>query len=171
LTSVRGSFEHEFATRADVPASVPVGRPATLWNTRRVTFVRHDDGPLAVLTLDHGDLNLFDRGVFASLAEHVDALTADPPRGLLITAAGRMVSAGVDVHEFEGLTPATAERRRSSTRGTQRSRRACTRKEPNRPRPFGVPSDVTPSATGHAEPPELRWTLAHHAWERHRKRS
>jgi enoyl-CoA hydratase len=75
-----------------------------------VTFVRHDDGPLAVLTLDHGDLNLFDRGVFASLAEHVDALTADPPRGLLITAAGRMVSAGVDVHEFEGLTPATAER-------------------------------------------------------------
>src|SRR4051794_6636711 len=71
-------------------------------------FTRTDDGPLAVLTLDHGDLNLFDRSVFDSLEREVRALAATPPRGLLIEARGRVVSAGVDVHEFEGLTPESA---------------------------------------------------------------
>ena len=69
-----------------------------------MAFTRRDEGPLVVLTLDHGDLNLFDREVFASLGGHVEALAEEPPRGLLITSAGRVVSAGVDVHEFEGLT-------------------------------------------------------------------
>jgi enoyl-CoA hydratase len=73
-------------------------------------FSRRDDGPLAVLTLDHGELNLWDGEVFASLAEHVEALAADPPRGVLVTSAGRVVSAGVDVHEFEALTPETGGR-------------------------------------------------------------
>lgn len=71
-------------------------------------FTRTDDGPLAVLTLDHGDLNLFDASVFDSLAREVAALTAAPPRALLIEASGRVVSAGVDVHEFEGVTPESA---------------------------------------------------------------
>jgi enoyl-CoA hydratase len=71
-------------------------------------FDRTDDGPLAVLTLDHGDLNLFDHGVFESLIAEVDALAAAPPRALLVQASGRVVSAGVDVHEFEGLTPRDA---------------------------------------------------------------
>jgi enoyl-CoA hydratase/carnithine racemase len=75
-----------------------------------MTFVREDDGPLAVLTLGHGDLNLFDSEVFASLTEQVDALAADPPRGVLIEARGRVVSAGVDVHEFAPLTPETGGR-------------------------------------------------------------
>jgi enoyl-CoA hydratase/carnithine racemase len=75
-----------------------------------MAFSRRDDGPLAVLTLDHGELNLWDGEVFASLAEHVAALAADPPRGVLITASGRVVSAGVDVHEFEHLTPETGGR-------------------------------------------------------------
>jgi enoyl-CoA hydratase len=70
-----------------------------------MAFTRTDDGPLAVLTLDHGDLNLFDEAVFASLGEHAAALAGDPPRGLLIDARGRVVSAGVDVHTFSGLTP------------------------------------------------------------------
>ena len=70
-------------------------------------FTREDHGPLAVLTLDHGDLNLFDRAVFDSFAEHVRTLTDDPPRGLLIRAAGRVVSGGVDVHEFEPLNADT----------------------------------------------------------------
>ena len=70
-----------------------------------MAFHRTDDGPLAVLTLEHGELNLFDRGVFDSLAGAARALAADPPRGLLIRADGRVVSGGVDVHEFEGLTP------------------------------------------------------------------
>src|SRR4051812_34850773 len=67
-------------------------------------FTRTDDGPLAVLTLDHGDLNLFDDEVFDSLTASARALATDPPRGLLIEARGRVVSAGVDVHVFEGMT-------------------------------------------------------------------
>ncbi len=70
-----------------------------------MSFHRTDDGPLAVLTLQHGELNLFDRAVFDSLADAARTLAADPPRGLLIQARGRVVSGGVDVHEFAGLTP------------------------------------------------------------------
>ena len=43
-------------------------------------FLRSDEGPLAVLTLDHGDLNLFDEQVFDSLVAAVRALARDPPR-------------------------------------------------------------------------------------------
>src|SRR4051812_18787116 len=68
-------------------------------------FLRTDDGPLAVLTLDHGDLNLFDRSVFDSLEAAVRALSSEPPRALLIEARGRVVSAGVDVHTFAAMTP------------------------------------------------------------------
>jgi enoyl-CoA hydratase len=68
-------------------------------------FHRTDEGPLAVLTLDHGKLNLFDREVFGSLADAARALADAPPRGLLINARGRVVSGGVDVHVFEGLAP------------------------------------------------------------------
>jgi enoyl-CoA hydratase/carnithine racemase len=71
-------------------------------------FQRTDEGPLAILTLDHGDLNLFDGDVFASLTAAARALADEPPRGLLIQAHGRVVSAGVDVHEFERLTPDAA---------------------------------------------------------------
>lgn len=71
-------------------------------------FTRTDDGPLAILTLEHGDLNLFDDAVFASLREEVARLAAQPPRGLLVEARGRVVSAGVDVHAFDGLSPDSA---------------------------------------------------------------
>jgi enoyl-CoA hydratase len=73
-----------------------------------MAFTRTDEGPLTVLTLDHGDLNLFDHAVFASLSDAARALSQDPPRGLLIEARGRVTSAGVDVHTFEGMTPETA---------------------------------------------------------------
>jgi enoyl-CoA hydratase/carnithine racemase len=63
------------------------------------------DGPLAVVTLDAPPLNLFDAAVMEGLREAVDALAADPPRGLLIRAEGKVVSGGVDVHLFDGLTP------------------------------------------------------------------
>jgi enoyl-CoA hydratase len=63
----------------------------------------HREGALAVLTIDAPPLNLFDRAMFDALRDAVDELTADPGRGLLIRAAGRAVSAGVDVHEFDGL--------------------------------------------------------------------
>jgi enoyl-CoA hydratase len=70
-----------------------------------MTFHRSDDGPLAILTLDHGELNLFDGMVIDSLDAETRKLTTHPPRGLLIRAEGRVVSGGVDVHMFEGLSP------------------------------------------------------------------
>lgn len=70
--------------------------------------LERDDGPLAVITLDSPPLNLFDDAMMRSLRAAVDAVVADPPRGLLIRAQGRVVSGGVDVHEFDGLTPSEA---------------------------------------------------------------
>ena len=64
----------------------------------------------AVLTLDHGDLNLFDLAMFESLSGHIADLSANPPRAVLIRAEGRVVSGGVDVHAFHGLTEQDAAR-------------------------------------------------------------
>lgn len=63
------------------------------------------EGGLAVATFDSPPLNLFDREMFEGLQRTVAAVEADPPRALLFRAEGRAVSGGVDVHEFEGLTP------------------------------------------------------------------
>jgi enoyl-CoA hydratase len=65
--------------------------------------VEHD-GPLALLSIDSPPLNLFDQTLMDELSHAVDTLVADPPRGLLIRADGRVVSAGVDVHVFDGLS-------------------------------------------------------------------
>jgi enoyl-CoA hydratase len=65
------------------------------------------DGPLAVITLDSPPLNLFDDAMIAELRAAIDSVAADPPRGLLINAEGRVVSGGVDVHVFQTLTPDT----------------------------------------------------------------
>ncbi len=62
------------------------------------------EGNLAVLTIDHPPLNLFDRPLFDALRTAAADLEAEPPRGLLIRAEGDVVSAGVDVHEFHGRT-------------------------------------------------------------------
>jgi enoyl-CoA hydratase len=73
--------------------------------------VRHErDGALAVVTLDSPPLNLFDRAMIDGLVAAVDALEADPPRGLLVRAEGRAVSGGVDVHMFDGLSASDGER-------------------------------------------------------------
>jgi len=63
------------------------------------------DGPLTVLTLDAPPLNLFDQAMMDGLQAAVLELSAAPPRGLLIRAEGRVVSGGVDVHRFVGVTP------------------------------------------------------------------
>ncbi len=63
------------------------------------------DGPLAVVTFDAPPLNLFDQAMIDGLRGAVDELAADHPRGLLVRAEGRVVSGGVDVHLFDGLTP------------------------------------------------------------------
>ncbi|WCB95566.1 Short-chain-enoyl-CoA hydratase [Baekduia alba] len=63
------------------------------------------EGPLAVLTFDSPPLNLFDDAVFTGFREAIDQVAADPPRGLLIRAEGKVVSGGVDVGQvFDGMT-------------------------------------------------------------------
>ena len=64
-----------------------------------------EEGGLAVLTLDSPPLNLFDQRMIDDLRAAVAELVATPPRALLIRAEGRVVSGGVDVHVFAGLTP------------------------------------------------------------------
>jgi len=63
------------------------------------------DGALAVLVIDSPPLNLFDGALMRGLRAAVEDLDRDRPRGLLIRAEGRVVSGGVDVHVFDGLTP------------------------------------------------------------------
>ena len=71
-------------------------------------FRLEQDGSLTHLILEHPPLNLFDGATFDSLEACVGELAADPPRGVLVRAVGRVVSAGVDVAEFEKLTATTA---------------------------------------------------------------
>lgn len=74
-----------------------------------MSLVRLDqEGPLAVLTIDSPPLNLFDQELMGELSDAVDRLVAEPPRGLLIRAEGRVVSGGVDVHVFDGLSTKAA---------------------------------------------------------------
>lgn len=66
------------------------------------------DGPLAVVTLDAPPLNLFGPQTIDGIRGALAAVVAAPDaRGLLFRANGRAVSAGVDVHTFEPLTPVT----------------------------------------------------------------
>lgn len=65
------------------------------------------EGPLAILTVAAPPVNLFDRAMFDALLAALDELEADPPRALLLTAEGKVWTGGVDVHEFDGLTPQT----------------------------------------------------------------
>lgn len=65
------------------------------------------DGDLAVVVLENPPLNLFDEAVFAAWEQVVDELAAitdpardDRARAVLVEARGRVVSAGVDVHQF-----------------------------------------------------------------------
>jgi enoyl-CoA hydratase/carnithine racemase len=64
------------------------------------------DGPLATITIDSPPLNLFDAEMIKGLDRAIESLQADLPRALLIRAEGRVVSGGVNVAEFEGLSPA-----------------------------------------------------------------
>ena len=61
---------------------------------------------VAVLTFDHGPLNLFDHAMFDAVAANIADAVADPPRAMLVRALGKVTSAGVDVHIFDGLTAA-----------------------------------------------------------------
>jgi enoyl-CoA hydratase/carnithine racemase len=68
------------------------------------------DGDVAVVVLDAPPLNLFDEAVFAGFETAAGELTgltdparADRARAVLIEARGKVVSAGVDVHEFDAV--------------------------------------------------------------------
>lgn len=60
--------------------------------------------PVAVLTFDAPPLNLFGQAMFDAVTAAVADLVANPPRALLLRAEGKVVSAGVDVHVFDGLS-------------------------------------------------------------------
>lgn len=76
-----------------------------------MTLVRTErEGPMAVITLDSPPLNLFDRAMTGELIAALDQIQDDPPRGLLIRAEGKVVSGGVNVEEFRGLTAAEGTR-------------------------------------------------------------
>jgi enoyl-CoA hydratase len=61
------------------------------------------DGPLAVLVLDAGPLNLFDEAVIDGLEAALGDLEAGDQRGVLFRAEGKVVSGGVDVAVFDAL--------------------------------------------------------------------
>ncbi|MEX1142047.1 MAG: enoyl-CoA hydratase/isomerase family protein [Thermoleophilaceae bacterium] len=63
---------------------------------------------LAELVIDSPPLNLFDRPLIDGLVAAIGEVRDDPPRALLIRAEGRVVSGGVNVEMFDGLTPAQA---------------------------------------------------------------
>lgn len=68
------------------------------------------DGPMAVITLNSPPLNLFDQAMTTDLINALDQVHDDPPRGLLIRAEGEVVSGGVNVQEFKGLSEAEGTR-------------------------------------------------------------
>lgn len=70
--------------------------------------LERDERGLAVATFDSPPLNLFDSRMIEGLQAAIAAAESDPPRALLFRAEGRAVSGGVDVHEFDGLTPERA---------------------------------------------------------------
>jgi len=65
---------------------------------------------MAVITLNSPPLNLFDRAMTEELMAAFEAIQNDPPRGLLVRAEGEVVSGGVNVNEFKGLTAAEGTR-------------------------------------------------------------
>src|SRR5919201_892971 len=72
------------------------------WRMAPVRLEREDG--LAIATLDSPPLNLFDLRLFDALADTVAAVESEQPRALLVRAEGKVVSGGVDVAVFDGLT-------------------------------------------------------------------
>ncbi|MFI6868680.1 enoyl-CoA hydratase/isomerase family protein [Nocardia sp. NPDC050406] len=73
--------------------------------TRLERITTEGGAQAAIITIAHPPLNLFDQALLESLADNLAELSADPPRALLLRAEGKLVSGGVDVHVFDGLTP------------------------------------------------------------------
>jgi enoyl-CoA hydratase len=66
--------------------------------------VRYEtEGDVGEIVLASPPLNLFDPTLMHELRAAVDRAAADPPRALVVRAEGKVFTAGVDVHVFEGL--------------------------------------------------------------------
>lgn len=71
-------------------------------------YEQHDD--VGELVLDAPPLNLFGPAMFDDLEAAIVQAQESTPRALIFRAQGDVVSAGVDVHVFEGLDKAAADR-------------------------------------------------------------
>ena len=58
-------------------------------------------GDVAVLTIDHPPVNLWDDELASALSDALSNIEDETPRALLIRAEGRVVSGGVDVSQFK----------------------------------------------------------------------
>jgi enoyl-CoA hydratase len=67
------------------------------------------DGDIGEIVLANPPLNLFDAKLMDELRAAVDRAAADPPRALVVRAEGKVFTAGVDVHVFEGLDVPSAD--------------------------------------------------------------
>jgi enoyl-CoA hydratase/carnithine racemase len=67
------------------------------------------DGDVGEIVLSNPPLNLFDDTLMRDLRAAVDEAAAAAPRALLIRAEGKVFTAGVDVHVFEGLDVPAAD--------------------------------------------------------------
>jgi enoyl-CoA hydratase len=67
------------------------------------------EGDVGELVLDAPPLNLFSAAMFDDLEAAIGEAAAAAPRSLLFRAEGDVVSAGVDVHVFDGLDAAGAD--------------------------------------------------------------
>ncbi|MFF2556159.1 enoyl-CoA hydratase/isomerase family protein [Nocardia sp. NPDC058058] len=74
--------------------------------TRLERIVTEGGAQAAILTIAHPPLNLFDQALFDAIAADIEDLAADTPRAVLLRAEGKLVSGGVDVHVFDGLSAA-----------------------------------------------------------------
>ena len=73
-----------------------------------------DDAGLAVVTIDHPPLNLYDQALHEALRDAVGELERARPRAVLVRAEGKVVSGGVDVKQvFHPMAQA-----RDAERGT-----------------------------------------------------
>ena len=67
------------------------------------------DGDVGEIVLDAPPLNLFSPAMFDDLEAAIVQAQEAAPRALIFRAQGDVVSAGVDVHVFEGLDAAGAD--------------------------------------------------------------
>src|SRR5215210_7774672 len=89
-------------------------------------YARYEtDGDVGRIVLSNPPLNLFKATLLAELPEAVDAAAAAAPRALLVRAEGKVFTAGVDVHVFEGLDIPAADALTASCWSSPTSSRTC----------------------------------------------